>query len=403
MSRRLAILAAITLLVVVGAIWAVVTRQQATQADLGGTPVFPGLREKVADVARIEVGSDPEKVTLDRAGDGWTVAERAGYPANANRIQTLLVTLGDLVKLEPRTSLPERYAEIGVEDPAPKAGSTRVTLTDAKGAKLADLLVGKAQTGLAGGTSTNTYVRKPGEAQSWLAKGTFVLDRDPAAWLDKELLVLVRERVMRATITQADGAVLDVVRDKPTDDMFRIANVPEGRMPRTPTIAGPVANALGYLAAEDVRKADSLDMTKSPVVSVWRTFDGLVLTVTSVEVDGKVWARLDADIDPAQVEAAKSLDKVPSGDGTNLLKDEAAVRKEVDDLKAAWNGWAYSLEATKARDLRTKIGDLLAPEADKKPEGVSGAAPGAQPLPDDLPGLSAPIPGGPASQVPATP
>lgn len=389
MSRRLAALAAVTLLVVLAAIWAVVARQHATQADLGGSLMFPALKAAQPDIARIELGSGTQKVTLNRAGEGWTVAERAGYPANANRVQTLLIALADLVMLEPRTTLPARYAEIGVEDPGPEAKSVPVTVTDASGKVLAALILGKSQTMLAGSTGLNTYVRKPGEAQSWLGKGGFALDRDPAQWLEKDLLVLVRERVMATTVTASDGSTLAIARDKPSDEIFRIANIPAGREARTPTIAAPLANALGFLAADDVRRADTLDFTRAPMTSVWRTFDGLVITVTTIEDEGKVWARLDVATDPAQIEAAKALDKVPAPDGANLMKDAAAVAAEATSLGAAWSGWAFAVEATKARDLRTRMDDLLAPSADSSPALVPGMT---------LPGGAAP--GGPASMMP---
>jgi len=395
MSRRLAALAAVTLLVVLAAIWAVIARQQATQSDLGGSLMFPALKAAQQDIARIEIGAGTEKITINRAGTGWSVAERAGYPANANRVQTLVIALADLVMMEPRTSRAERYAEIGVDDPGPNAKSVSVSVSDASGKALASLIIGKSQTMLAGATGLNTYVRKPGEAQSWLGKGGFTLDHDPAQWLDKDLLVLVRERVMAAMVVSADGSTLSIARAKPTDETFQIANIPAGREARTPTIAAPLANALGFLAAEDVRRADTLDFNKAPVTSIWRTFDGLVLTVTTIEHEGKVWARLDAAVDMAQVEAAKALEKILAPDGTNLIKDAAAVATEAETLGTAWNGWAFALEGTKAKDLRTQMDDLLAPVAGSAPAGMPGMP---MPMPMPMPGGAAP--GGPASMMP---
>jgi len=391
MSRRLAALAAVTLLVVLAAIWAVIARQQSTQADLGGSLMFPALKAAQQDIARIEIGTGTEKITLNRAGTGWTVAERAGYRANANRVQTLVIALADLVMMEPRTSLPERYAEIGVEDPGPGAKAVSVTMSDASGKALAALIIGRSQTMLAGATGINTYVRKPGDVQSWLGKGGFTLDQDPAQWLDKDLLVLVRERIMATMVASADGSTLSIARAKPSDETFQIANIPAGREARTPTIAAPLANALGFLAAEDVRRTETLDFSKAPVTSIWRTFDGLVVTLTSIEQEGKVWARLDAAVDMAQVDAAKALEKIPAPDGTNLIKDAAAVASEAQVLGAAWNGWAFALEATKAKDLRTQMEDLLAPATSATPALLPGMT-----MP--MPGAAAP--GGPASMMP---
>ena len=37
-----------------------------------------------------------------------------------------------------------------------------------------------------GGGNDGIYVRKPGDAQSWLARGTLDLSGDTAGWLDNE-------------------------------------------------------------------------------------------------------------------------------------------------------------------------------------------------------------------------
>ena len=84
----------------------------------------------------------------------------------------------------------------------------RVNLADAKGDDLGRLVIGNAQTAPSGSRSANTYVRIPDEAQSWLAQGVFLIDRNPAEWLDKELLVMVRERIKSVDIVQADGSAL---------------------------------------------------------------------------------------------------------------------------------------------------------------------------------------------------
>ena len=84
--------------------------------------------------------------------------------------------LADLRLLEAKTDQADRHARLEVEDITAKdAKSRQVTLAGADGKPLADLIVGKQNytsdlNGLRG-----VYVRKPGNAQAWLAQGSVEL------------------------------------------------------------------------------------------------------------------------------------------------------------------------------------------------------------------------------------
>jgi hypothetical protein len=81
-----------------------------------------------------------------------------------------------------------------VQDPKsassdPEATSaTRVALRDATGQVLADVILGKANTGgdmLAG---RSLFVRKAGEAQAYEVTGQVTLSGTSTLWLDKEIV-----------------------------------------------------------------------------------------------------------------------------------------------------------------------------------------------------------------------
>ena len=94
-----------------------------------------------------------------------------------------------------------------IEDAGAKdSKSTFVTLADTKGALLGELIAGKHRADQLGGGEGGVYVRKPGTAQSWLARGDLDIAGDTSMWLDKTLLDLPVAQVKQAVLAQADGS-----------------------------------------------------------------------------------------------------------------------------------------------------------------------------------------------------
>ena len=94
-----------------------------------------------------------------------------GYPARQTRIEKMMGGLVTLSYFEPKTTRADLYPKIEVEDVAKDANSTRVTVKDESGAVLADVIVGKAKTGVAGLDRDGVYIRLPDEERAWLAEG----------------------------------------------------------------------------------------------------------------------------------------------------------------------------------------------------------------------------------------
>ena len=80
-----------------------------------------------------------ESLTVKLADGSWNVVERSGYPAKFDKVKQAIVTAAELEIEEPKTKKPERWAQLGVEDPAAQdAESTRLVLSDKSGAVVAD-------------------------------------------------------------------------------------------------------------------------------------------------------------------------------------------------------------------------------------------------------------------------
>jgi hypothetical protein len=389
--RTFAILTAVTVLVVVAAIVEQSGTASATRVA-AGEKLFPDLGAELNSVARIEVAEHDKAFTILRNNDQWTLRERAGYRVDPDVVKRVLSALVEMQTVEPKTDKPASYPRIQVEDVAAKdAKSLQVTLKSNAGKDLARLVVGKARESKTGAAADRLYVRRAGEAQSWLVKSTLSVDRDPVRWLDRKIVDVARDRISRITTVQPDGARLIVAKDKPGDaGSFAIQGaVPAGMKPKSQGDLSAPAGALAGLEFDDVKPVAEIDFGKKPVGEAsFRTFDGLVLSIKMAEIDGNVWGLVSASVDesarPAQTEAAKpdaakkdeaakpaedkagdkkaEDDKAAAENKAPALKPLDEVKKEAADITARVQGWAYKLPSFAVRSFQSKMADMVEKE-----------------------------------------
>lgn len=376
----------------------------ASSDELFKGPLFPDLSAKVDQVSTITVktASGEANVEKDAAGK-WSSKDRSGYPVDAAKVRDLVLRMASLKDLKVRTSVPDKYAKLGVEDPGskppaepkpdadpmsapPASQALLVTLKDSGGQSLASLIVGNTDWGGGGGGNQGVYIRKSGDATSYRASGQLQVPRDANQWIDTQFADIKRDRVWSVVISppEGDAEKVTVLRDKP-DGVFAIQGIPEGKELKTPGSQESIVSGLGYTTFEDVRRADAVDFAgaaggKPGAKVLFRTWDGLLVTVESTEVDGKTWWKLAAAADPEPF-------KEGEGDAAKPKRTTEDVAKEVGDLNAKWSGWAYAPVQYKATAFKTKFSDQIkdkgsAPEAGAgTPQGMPQLPPGFQGMP----------------------
>jgi len=390
--KTFAILSAVTVVIVIAAIVEQSGTPSATRVA-AGEKLFADLGTELNSVARIEVAEHDKSFTVLRTGDQWTLRERGGYRVDPDVVKRVLSALVEMQTVEAKTDKPASYSRIQVEDVAAKdAKSLQLTLKNAGGKDLARLIVGKPRESKTGAAADRLYVRRAGEAQSWLAKSTLSVDRDPVRWLDRKMVDIARDRISRVTTVQPDGARLVIAKDKPGEDgKFAIqGTVPPGMKPKSQGDLGAPAGALSALEFDDVKAVAEIEFGKKPVGEAeYRTFDGLVVSIKMAEVDGNVWGLVTASVDetarpkeaePAKPEAAKKDEAAKPGTDkpaaeTKAGDDKAAaekkapaaksldeVKKEAADITARVQGWAYKLPSFAVRNFQSKMADMVEKE-----------------------------------------
>jgi hypothetical protein len=404
----------------------------ASDADTDGKRLFPSLLDHVNDVQTVKVARHDGVVTLEKHGDGWGVAEKSGYPIEIEPLRKMLIAMGEMTKLEPKTSVAANYEQLGVQDPdAEGSKSALITLEDGAKKPMARLILGKERESKGAAATNQRFVRLPGDAQSWLVQGTFEVKEKASDWLEKKILEVKRDRIRSVEITQPDGGLLAVDRPDAKTNDFTLVDIPEGKDLTYPTAAGGLASGLEYVNLEDVEPIDKVDFAGNPGPTArFTTFEGLVVTVTTKDQDGKSWAKFAASYVPppaAPEKPAAATDAAKPGDAANptdtanptdkarpedaakpadeskkpdataaATKSPAEVQKEVADLNERLSKWAFQISTYTRANLGKKKSELLKdkapppadPNAPKDPNALQDPnAPkqGAVVLPDSIP------------------
>ena len=377
-ARAVLILAALTL-VAVGAVLFVERGPDTTEP--GDAIVFPALLERVNAVARVRVTGNEGAFTLARDGDAWVVEEKERYPADPDRVHKLLIGAAGMKRVEPKTSNPERYPKLWLEDPSGEdARSVRFALEDASGSVLASWVLGDRRPSKSDASRTELYIRVAGDPLAWLVEGSVPGGRHVIDWLDRRVARIDRERLRAAEVSHADGAVVAVSKSLPADSDFVLRDIPAGREADSQYRINDIGRFLEDLRFEDVAPASSLDFAGSVDKRVQVvTFDGLLVRLDSVMRDGDAWVRLRAEVDEALVEtpgadATASDDEsgAASGEAPEALRPLDEVRAEAERLNARWQGWAYELPSFK-RDYIAKRMDELTRAIEETDESTGGS------------------------------
>lgn len=390
-TRSLAILAGVTAVAIGAAM--VLTRTPAPSGS--GEPGTGGLllsdfATKAGTVAAIDIKSATQEVKLEKKGEVWVLPEKGGFPADNARVRDLLKQLASASIAEVKTSKPDLYSRLGVEDvTATGAKSTLVTLKDGSGKDVAAVLVGTKQWGageaspLDESAGAATFVRRAGEAQAYRVKGEIRAETEARTWLQTLVADIAPERVREVRVTRPGESDVVVARTK-ADEAIKVVNAPEGRAMKEEFAGGRIGSALASVTLEDVAAATA-PLTDAVVET--RCFDGLKV-VARGQKDGEAWwftfePSYEAPPAPppgAKPEAAKPGNDKPAeagqpadaGKPVDAAKPAAepapaangpsdAVKQEIERLEKRWKGWKFKVPSYKADAIAPSMESLLRP------------------------------------------
>ncbi len=335
-SRSLILLAVITLLAILACGVGLNARYAAEPEarQLGGL-LFEDLQGRIDEVARIELAHNGESFTLTRSDEGWSNDALDSFPAEPAAIEAMLTALAGMRYAAPRTRRPALFAKLGLEGAAPGAATTELSLIDAAGTKLADLLVGKAKSD---SRVPGVYIRLPGQNQAWLATGLLELDRPAANWSDRLVTDIEGDALLVLTLEHADGETLDLLRADPGDEKLTLGTLPADHRIEHQFQIDYLSGLLKGLTFDVARAATG--ETTSRVTALSRDGVEITLQAGEAETDGTVWAKISARL-------------------ANDVEPSAAARAEVDRINTNFAGWQVKLPRKVTDRLKIRLSDIV--------------------------------------------
>jgi hypothetical protein len=317
MMRRKPLLILILLTVAV-AVAAVVAQRDTSTVAGAGEPLFPALLDNINDVTTIEGVGRGETFTLVRDGDRWVVSEKHRFPADQQNARQLILGTARLTRIEPKTSNPDLYARIGLDDIHAEGGNsvqyTFKNLPDAIG----------------------------------------VME-----WLDDKVLTIERDRVHQVTVEHPDGAIVRVGKNKPSQKTFDLLDVPEGTEIDSKWRVSDLGRSLAGLDLVDVMPASQASVSDDDRKVEMTTFDGLRVVLRSVKDGERTLARIRASFDESAVVAGFLPGGAEAEGESELLLSADEVREEADRINEDSQNWIYVVPDYRAKYMSVTKEELL--------------------------------------------
>ena len=279
MNARVAVVLVVLLAALGGGALVYNYQERSQRADNVGTLGRVLLKDlKAADIATIRIVEPKSTLTLQRKEDGWTIAERRGFPADVGRVRDFVLKT---LQLKVGQSEP-----IGEKDRARlnlDASGTQVEFNAADGKSLGKLTVGKKYfkrevENPDKAAADGRFVTLPAEA------GTVYTISDPLAqasaksaeWIDRTSFQVEKVKTLDVRLSSGDAWRLERAADNAA---WKLAGIKPGEKLDTGR-ANAATYTLSLLELADVAPDDVKDtgLDKPTLVNA-TTLDGLAYEI----------------------------------------------------------------------------------------------------------------------------
>lgn len=326
-----------------------------------GQRLFPSLERQGDATGHIFIQKGEEKLTLKKSADGkvWSLVERDGYPVDANKVRKLVVSLGQAELIERKTNSEKLYGQLDLGDPAAKdADAKLVRLSDKDNKTIAEVVIGKERRGAFGAGKAGTYLRVPGNPQTWLAQLELDASTGVDDWVKPVFFRVEEDKIKSLKVSQGDAVVYSLgLKDKKPGE-FKLVDIPADKKPNEKLRIADLINGIRTLEMTDVRKAGDGD-AKPDMTADIEMADGAKFRVGMKREKKKRWMTVAVLADGKDAEAGK--------------------------LVKAGKGWAFEIADWRADQTFKKADEVFevvkveAPKMSLPPKTGNAAAPALAP------------------------
>ena len=310
-------------------------------ADKIGTSFAPELLGSLNNVSKVEITGPNNQVlsTLIKSNDTWLVKEKNQYPADISKIRTSLLAIAEAKIMEQKTSNPDLYSKLGVEDVSSESAQGVKVHLEYDG-NVSNIVIGKPGPQI----NKTRYVRNEDSNTSWLIDRKIDLNHDAAYWLRKDIFSVEPDEVLEVIISLADGSRLEIKNTNQEENSFEVTNLTDPESQVVDAELHQVTNALSSFQLLDVVTDTSVigDDNKTMDVS-YHLKNGILINLTGYEIEQDNFVAIDV--------------KESSKDGMNI---DDQVKEEVSRLQDITAGWIYKIPNVTYDSIHKSEPDVLA-------------------------------------------
>ncbi len=339
----------VTVVTVVLAVFVVLDRPTAKFDPVSREPVFETLRANPDAAAKVEVKSRFGSFSMVRKDGVWSTPDRFDYPIDQNDVRRLIVGISDMRYIERKTSRPERFERLEVDDvDGINAESAYVRIADADDKVLAEAIIGRPSARFIDGSSSGTYIREPDTNNVWLVSGVASVQTRLIPWLERTIVSVPANTVAGIELGSGDEAVM-LSRETPDTDDFVLADAPDDRALNGRKVT-TISRALANVDLEDVKPRADLALPDDAQTAKVTTFDGVTVTARLAQIDNKAWGTFEAAY---------------TGDPADQSEEAKAARASVEEINRRVGNWVYWVPSATYENLTTTLDGVLEAKTDE--------------------------------------
>ncbi len=296
--------------------------------------MLPALATGASGLAAIEIAREKETVRLASKDGKWVFESGEGYPVDEAKARELVLAATEARLVERKTALKDRHDLLGLGDhTAPGATARLLRFKDAQGALLGEIVLGRPAFDAMDASKGGTYVRRPGDDQTWLADRPLQVSLSIRDWVKTRLIDRDVKSITSIRIEREGEAPIDIKR---TADgaQHELAAMPAGKKLKYVSAIDDVAEAISLVEFRSVRKSGKADSLPLLGRAAFETENGFKPAIEFRGDASKVWIRVTATGNPAS-------------------------KADVDDLNSRAGGWEFEVPQTELNAILVKLSDLV--------------------------------------------
>lgn len=314
-TKRYFILTVVSVMILSWAYFAshnVVSRN--TNNEGSSTLFMPDLRGNIDNIGTVTIRSKGKLFKVHFENGKWVMPNKYSYVVSAEKIRDLVQNSARMQIIEEKTSNPEDFASLGLDDSEKESSSAIGVILESADETVtyADYIRGVNRKGVVAGAGRNEiYARLFNSNQSYLVHGNLNFDLGAHALLNGETFSVKSEDIQKINFNY---------QHSPKDNFTLSKNIPgqldfEITEPSAVKLKGfgkanAISTSLEYMELADVMPKESFAVTEPYVIITYTTFSGLVMQVNLFKVEDQNWLTFSASTDVNDKQATDNATKI---------------------------------------------------------------------------------------------